>query len=406
VLFVDLDGFKQVNDTLGHGAGDELLQEVAARFTTVIRPSDTLARLGGDEFALLLEEADEPLAVGIAERFLELVSKATTIAGREVSLGASVGIVVHRGGRGESDELMRQADLAMYAAKQSGRGCHAVFHHDMIRDLGDHLGLEHEIRLGLQRHEFSVHYQPQISLESRKIVGVEALLRWHSPERGAVSPAQFIPVAEATGLILPLGEFVLREACKQAARWSHDGLVPETFVVWVNVSARQLTSAGIATLVRMVLAAAGLSPTRLGLEVTETTIVAESGAGDQAVADLQELHELGVGIAIDDFGTGFSSLTQLRRFPVDLIKIDRSFIQGIQHDPRDEAITTHTVNLAHAIGVLALAEGVESEAQLASIDALGCDLAQGYLFARPSPPGELAKRLSDQRDESNALAVA
>ena len=398
VLFVDLDGFKQVNDSLGHDAGDQLLQEVAARFSSAVRPADTLARLGGDEFAILLEDSHEVLAVTVAERLLERLSKAVRLAGREMSLGASVGIVLHEGGPGESEELMRHADLAMYAAKHAGRGRHAVFHHDMGRELGELLGLEHEIRLGLQRNEFAVHYQPQVSLGSRKIVGVEALLRWHSPSRGLVPPAQFIPVAEATGLIQPLGEYVLRESCRQAAHWTEQGLLPEQFVVWVNASAKQLSASGFGNLVRSALSASDLPAAHLGLEVTETAIVAEGAGGDRAIAELHALHALGVHIAIDDFGTGFSSLAQLRRFPVDLIKVDRSFVQGIENDAKDEAITTHTVNLAHAIGVLAIAEGVESDGQLASIVELGCDLAQGYLFAHPAPPDEVTQQLTDQRD--------
>ena len=397
VLFVDLDGFKQVNDTLGHDAGDQLLEEVSKRFGTAIRPSDTLARLGGDEFALLLEEADEPLSVTVAERLLERLSKEILLAGREMSLGASVGVVVHGGGTGKSEELMRHADLAMYAAKKGGRGRYAVFHHEMGREMGDLFGIEHELRLGLQRGEISVHYQPQISLENREIVGVEALLRWRSPTRGPVPPGQFIPIAESTGLIDPLGELVLREACDQAARWGQEGLLPETFVVWVNVSAKQLTAGGVGKLVRSALADAQIQPSQLGLEVTETAIVSEGSAGDRAMLELQELHDLGVRIAIDDFGTGFSSLAQLRRFPVDMIKVDRSFVQGIEHDARDEAITTHTVNLAHAIGVLALAEGVESTGQLASIDELGCDLAQGYLFAHPTAADEVTQQLAAQQ---------
>jgi EAL domain-containing protein (putative c-di-GMP-specific phosphodiesterase class I) len=249
----------------------------------------------------------------------------------------------------------------------------------------------------MQRNEFSVHYQPQISLGGREIVGVEALLRWQSPTRGAVSPSEFIPVAESTGLIQTLGEFVLRTACDQTALWSEEGLLPESFVVWVNVSAKQLTAGGVDKLVRSALASAKIPPARLGLEVTETAIVSEGAAGDRAVVELQELHALGVRIAIDDFGTGFSSLAQLRRFPVDMIKVDRSFVQGIEHDMRDEAITTHTVNLAHAIGVLAIAEGVESSGQLDSIHELGCDLAQGYLFAHPTAPDEVTRQLLDQQ---------
>jgi diguanylate cyclase (GGDEF)-like protein len=235
VLLVDLDGFKQVNDSLGHGAGDQLLQQVAGRFAEVTRPSDTLARLGGDEFALLIDDTTEEFAVGIAKRLLERLAEPTSIAGRELSIGASIGIVVHDGGPGDSEDLVRHADLAMYAAKEAGRGRYEVFRYEMAREFGELLGLEHELRLGLQRGEFSVHYQPEIALGSSAIAGVEALLRWHSPTRGEVPPARFIPVAEATGLILQLGEFALREACRQAAEWRREGLIGDRFVTWVNL---------------------------------------------------------------------------------------------------------------------------------------------------------------------------
>ena len=406
MLFVDLDGFKQVNDTLGHDAGDQLLEEVARRFDAAIRPSDTLARLGGDEFALLLDEADEPLSVIVAERLLERLSKEIVLAGREMSLGASVGVVVHNGGPGQSEELMRHADLAMYAAKKGGRGRYAVFHHEMGRELGDLFGIEHELRLGLQRGEFSVHYQPQISLESREIVGVEALLRWHSPTRGPVPPSQFIPVAESTGLIEPLGEFVLREACESDCALGRRRTCcpsPSSSGSTCPRSNSPPAESGSSFAARS--RPQRSSRAQLGLEVTETTIVAEGAAGDRAMLELQELHTQGVRIAIDDFGTGFSSLAQLRRFPVDMIKVDRSFVQGLEHDPRDEAITTHTVNLAHAIGVLALAEGVESVGQLTSIDELGCDLAQGYLFAHPTPADEVTRQLTDQQRTKASTAA-
>jgi len=406
VLFVDLDGFKHVNDTLGHDAGDRLLEEIARRFAATIRPSDTLARLGGDEFALLLDGADETLAVDVAERLLYRLATPVSVVGRELSVGASIGIVSHGGGPAASEKLMRHADVAMYAAKEGGGNRHAVFHEDMGRALGELIGLENEIRVGLERGEFSVDYQPQVSLGSRQIVSVEALLRWQSPARGLVPPTRFIPVAEVSGLIEPLGEFVLRESCLQAARWSQELLLDDGFVVWVNVSARQLAAGGFERLVRNALTAAEILPGRLGLEITETAIVADGDVGERAMAELRALHSQGVHLAIDDFGTGFSSLAQLRRFPVDLIKIDRAFVQGIEHDARDEAITTHTVNLAHAIGALALAEGVESEEQLTSIDVLGCDLAQGYLFAHPEPADEVTRRLSDQRRAAKRAAAA
>jgi EAL domain-containing protein (putative c-di-GMP-specific phosphodiesterase class I) len=253
----------------------------------------------------------------------------------------------------------------------------------MARQFGEMLGLEHELRLGLQRGEFEVHYQPEVALDSTRIVGVEALLRWDSPTLGSVPPTRFIPVAEATGMIFPLGEFVLGEACAQTAKWRDQGLLGDQFVTWVNVSGVQLSAGGVSDLVQRSLAAAGLPATSLGLEVTETAIV-EGVPGDRARAELQELHDEGVRIAIDDFGTGFSSLGQLRHFPIDMLKVDRSFVQGVEHDAKDAAITANLVSLAHALGVTAIAEGIESEGQLSELRAVGCDLAQGYLFARPA----------------------
>jgi diguanylate cyclase (GGDEF)-like protein/PAS domain S-box-containing protein len=408
VLLVDLDGFKQVNDSLGHDAGDQLLQAVAERFTETSRPSDTLARLGGDEFALLLDGAHETHAVGVARRLLVSLEEPIWVAGRELVVGASIGIALHAGGPGEGEELVRHADVAMYAAKEAGRGRYEVFRYDMARELGELLGLEHELRLGLQRGEFTLHYQPEVNLENGDIVGVEALLRWNSPRRGLVRPDRFIPVAEATGLILPLGEFVLREACSQTATWRREGVLPESFVTWVNLSGRQLAGAGIGSTVRKALTDADLPPRCLGLEVTETALVHEGAAWERSKVELQALHEDGVRIAIDDFGTGFSSLGQLRHFPVDMIKVDRSFIQGMEEETKDAAIAANLVTLAHALGVLAIAEGIESDGQLASLRGLGCDLAQGFLFARPMPASQLESLLTgsfgDLIEPSSAVA--
>jgi PAS domain S-box-containing protein len=346
VLLVDLDGFKQVNDSLGHGAGDELLEEVARRFAEVVRGNDTLARLGGDEFAVLID------------------------------------------GAGEQD-LIRHADVAMYAAKEAGRGRLEVFRLDMARELGELLGMEHELRRGLLRGEFSLHYQPEVDVDTRRVVGVEALLRWSSPTRGSVPPSQFIPIAEMTGVIVPLGEFALHEACAQAVRWEADGLIADDFVVWVNVSVKQLIVGGVVDAVERALGASGLSPSSLGLEVTETTIAVDGAAGERARTELQELHDRGVKIAIDDFGTGFSSLGHLRQFPVDMIKVDRSFAQGARHDARDAAITCNLASLAHALGLVAVAEGIESTEQLTAVRELGCDVVQGFLFTEPLPAEQI-----------------
>jgi len=393
LLLVDLDGFKQINDNFGHDVGDQLLLQVAARFEDVTRPSDTVARFGGDEFAVLVE-GGEQYAIALADRLLRRLSLPATVADRTLAFGASIGIVVDSGdGEAGREELIRRADIAMYAAKKAGRGRYEVFRGEMAREFGETLGLEYEIRLGLQHGEFSVHYQPEIEVVGGAIVGVEALLRWTSPTLGSVPPTEFIAAAEATGMIMQLGELALREACEQTALWERDGLLPERFVTWVNLSGTQLSAGGIDALVRKTLADTGVSPQRLGLEVTETAIVQGGSAGERARAELQALHQDGVSIAIDDFGTGFSSLGQLRSFPIDMIKVDRSFIQGAAHDLRDAAITANVVSLAHALGLVAMAEGIESEAQLASLRELGCDLAQGFLFARAVPPAELAELL-------------
>ena len=402
VLVVDLDGFKAVNDSLGHDAGDELLTAVARRFEEVLRPGDTIARFGGDEFGLLLDGADDSRAVEVARRLLARLSEPLDVAGRQLSLGASIGVALHPRDGEDGDELVRRADVAMYAAKEAGRGRVETFRHELARELGESLGIEHELRQALQRGEFRVHYQPEVDLATDEIVGVEALLRWTSPSRGPVPPSQFIPVAEATGLILPLGELVLREACRQTADWERRGLLPERFVTWVNVSPRQLAGSGMTALVRDALDAAVLEPDRLGLEVTETAIVAKGVASEHARAELQRLHDWGVRLAVDDFGTGFSSLGQLRHFPVDVIKVDRSFVQGIGVDPKDAAITANVVSLAHALGLVAIAEGIESADQAVSLRRLGCDLAQGYMFARPAPAADIEALLTDGRPLSEA----
>ena len=397
VLLLDLDGFKQVNDSLGHAIGDEVLRAVARRFATVTRPSDTLARLGGDEFALLTEDVDELRAGALAARLLDCLTEPVTASGRTLRLGASVGIVVHGSAHVDADDLLRRADVAMYAAKATGRNRFEFFRDEMGRHVGELLALEQDLRLGLERGELMVHYQPEIDLASDRIVGAEALVRWNSPERGMVAPGNFIPVAESSGLIAPLGEFVLREACRQVAQWRDECDLHPRFTMWVNVSGAQLSAGGVSELVQATLADHGLDPSMLGLEITESVIVEEGAAAERAQAELQLLHDRGVRVAIDDFGTGFSALGQLRRFPVDVLKVDRSFITGVHEEPKDAAITAGLINLAHALGLLAIAEGVESEEQLASIRELGCDLAQGFLLARPMEAARVRELLETEQ---------
>jgi diguanylate cyclase (GGDEF)-like protein/PAS domain S-box-containing protein len=404
VLLVDLDGFKQVNDSLGHDAGDQLLQRIAERFAAATRPGDTLARLGGDEFAVLLEDASQAMATEVAERLLDALSAPIEIAGRSLRLGASIGVVSADGAGADSDSLIRDADLAMYAAKEAGRGRFEVFRHEMARALGELLGLEHELRLGLDRGEFELHYQPLIDLVTNGYVGAEALVRWRSPTRGLVAAERFISVAESTGLIMQLGELVVRDAARQTAAWDAAGVLPPGFVTWVNVSGKQISAGGLERQVRRILTESGLAPARLGLEVTETAVVLEGRPGERARSELKNLHALGVRIAIDDFGTGFSSLGHLRRFPVDVLKVDRSFVQGVEHDAKDAAITANLASLAHALGLVAIAEGVESAGQLATVQELGCDHAQGFLFARPMPAASLGHLLAG--DEAGFAASA
>jgi diguanylate cyclase (GGDEF)-like protein/PAS domain S-box-containing protein len=405
VLLIDLDGFKQVNDSLGHDAGDKLLQEVGRRLAESIRTSDTVARFGGDEFAILLEDADERQAVRSGDRLLAVLREPASIAGRELALGASIGLVTVSGGSATGEEMIRDADIAMYTAKEGGRGRQEVFHHEMARELGELLGIEHELRQALERGELGVHYQPMVDLAGAGVVGIEALLRWRSPTRGNVPPARFIPIAERTGLIVDLGEFVLREACAQAAAWQRELSLPKPPVTWVNVSAKQL-AAGFNETVVGILDATGLPASCLGLEITESAIVESGISGDRARAELEVLHGLGVRIAIDDFGTGFSSLGQLRQFPIDVIKLDRSFVQGAESDSKDATITSNLISLAHALDVVAVAEGIESNAQLDALRHFGCDHAQGFLFAYPGPADEIGNLLVRPPIEPDETATA
>ena len=380
VLCVDLDRFKAVNDTLGHPIGDALLKGVAERLRACVRGSaDVVAQFGGDEFAILQTDLREPSdAEALAMRVIEAIGKPHYVDGNQISVGASVGIAMAPNDGLDSEHLLRVADLALYRAKQEGRNAYQFFEAEMDDRVRRRRALEFDLRGALAREELTLHYQPILDLGSDGIVGFEALLRWRSEKRGLVQPAEFIAIAEESGLIAPIGDWVMREACAVAAARS------DTARIAVNVSAVQLQSPQFALSVIRTLAASGLAPRRLELEITETTLLGES---DAMLGNLRQLREIGVRVALDDFGTGYSSLSYLRRFPFDTIKIDRSFVQEIES--RDTAAIVHAIiDLAARLRMSVTAEGVETEAQLKRLRMEGCNMAQGYLIGRPAEADE------------------
>ena len=391
VLFLDLDRFKAINDTLGHDAGDELLREVARRISGVLRPDDIVARLGGDEFVVVCPDAgDEERARALAQRVISAVEASPIRAGTaEVAVTASLGIALSAGAA-HPESLLRDADAAMYRAKELGRARLEVFDESMRLRGARRVVLAEELARGLEHNEIVVHYQPAIDLTTGAVVGVEALARWQHPEMGLLSPGEFIGLAEETGLIVGLGLAVLTAACTEAERW-HRQLGDEAPDVHVNLSARQLTTPNVARLVAGVLERTGLPATRLCLEVTESVLMEDAST---SVATLHSLSELGVSLAIDDFGTGYSSLSYLRRFPVDVLKVDQSFVSGLGPDAEDSAIVAAIVNLASTLDLRAIAEGVETLEQLERLGTLGCDAAQGYWFAQPVPADQLDELLT------------
>ncbi|HEX8962521.1 MAG TPA: EAL domain-containing protein, partial [Rhodocyclaceae bacterium] len=382
VLFLDLDRFKSVNDTLGHHIGDELLKHVADRLRGVVRAIDTVSRLGGDEFVIVLQEIAGPDdAVLVAEKIINALKPAVNIEGHQLSATPSIGISIFPEDGGDVYALMKNADTAMYHAKEQGRNNFQFFAPLMNSEAERFFTLEHRLRGALDSEQFRLHYQPLIDLHQRRVCGMEALLRWQDPDHGMIAPGEFIPVAEETGLILPLGIWVLREALQQNRRWQDAGhpAVP----VSVNLSPRQFRQADLVDIVRSVLAESGQPAELLELEITESTLMHDV---DETLAKLEALSAMGVRLAIDDFGTGYSSLAYLKRFPVDKLKIDQSFVRDLTDDKDDAAIVAAVVALARSLGVDVLAEGVERDAQLAVLANLGCTKFQGYYFSRPLAP--------------------
>jgi diguanylate cyclase (GGDEF)-like protein/PAS domain S-box-containing protein len=401
VLFIGVDRFKVVNDTLGHGAGDQLLQQLSERFKAVIRPTDTLARFGGDSFVVLRENTNEVEAVRVAQHLMDVLRPSVVLDDREVSVSVSIGVAVTDDSARPTDELLGDADAAMFLAKQRGRGRTEFFDRAMRSEAMARFNLEAELRQGLEREELRVWFQPVISISTGQISGVEALVRWAHPTRGLVPPAEFIPIAEDSGLIVPLGVQVLHGACQQVASWRAAGadLTDRSpladLTVAVNLSARQLVEPGIAELVAQILAESALDPGALCLEITESVNREDT---DAAAAALQRLHALGVRLAVDDFGTGYSSLLYLRHFPVQTLKLDRSFVHGIGRNPADTSIVRATIELAHALELDAVAEGVEREDQLHALRDMECDLGQGFLWAPPLPAVEMIDFLRSPPD--------
>jgi diguanylate cyclase (GGDEF)-like protein/PAS domain S-box-containing protein len=396
LLLVDLDDFKMVNDTLGHGAGDELIASVAERMSQQVRPSDTLARLGGDEFAVLVEDVDEIEAAALAERLLAAIRQPVRLGNRDFAGTASIGVATTKadGSTTDTGELLRDADLAMYSAKAAGRDRFAVFdptmYADILREADERSQLEH----ALAHDEFVVHYQPIVDLPSGRLTGVEALVRWRHPQRGLLGPNTFIPLAESTGLIVPLGRWVLRQACRQAVAWHQNLPGAEQLRVSVNLSPRQFQYAGLVGDVQEILVESGIDPRQVILEITESLLMQDT---DATITTLEQLRALGVQLAIDDFGTGYSSLSYLKRFPVNILKIDRSFVNGITTDPEDATLAEAVVQLGRALHLQTVAEGIETADQQAALRMLGCEYGQGYLFAKPAEPSVIEDLFAGSR---------
>ena len=392
VLFLDLDRFKWVNDSLGHQAGDQLLHVVTRRLTECLRPEDTVARFGGDEFVLLCEDVDESDACGLATRIAAAVAQPVNLSGQEVTPHTSIGIALSSTGRVAGavtpESLLRDADIAMYRAKEAGGDQWEIFDTALSTGIRVRLETETDLRRALERDELLLHYQPTIDLRSGTVIGVEALVRWAHPERGLLPPGLFVPVAEETGLIVPLGSTVMAMACREVGAWQLDEPALRDIVVGVNLSTRQLLDRGLIELVQEQLDVSGLEPSRLCIEITESVVL---GDVERAAAALRALKDLGVTIGLDDFGTGYSSLSYLQRLPIDVLKIDRSFVAGLGSsdaggDGADHALVASIIEMSHALDIRTIAEGIETEQQLRVLTRLGCDHAQGFYWSRPLPP--------------------
>ena len=392
VLFVDLDRFEAINDRFGHRSGDRVLVEVAARLEAAFRPTDTVARLDGDTFCVMCDSLDGELdVVGISDRVHQALVAPVRCDGIELKVTASVGIAVATGPEADPEQLLRDADAAMHQAKQAGPGTSRIYDAEMQARAEERRHLEADLAGALGRGEFALHYQPQVDLATGAIIGMEALVRWLRPGHGIVPPDAFIPVAESTGLIVALGTWVLEEACRQAASWNRALAEPDSLTIAVNLSGHQLEDRGLPALVADVLARTGLAPGLLNLEITETVLMGDTQAN---IEILRALKAVGVTLSVDDFGTGYSSLNYLKRFPVDELKIDRSFVMGLPEDREDGAIVAAVIALGHALGLTVVAEGIESAEQRELLRDAGCEVGQGFLISRPQPAQVVVRQLA------------
>lgn len=399
VLFIDLDRFKYVNDTLGHQQGDLLLKKVAERLNTCVRQADTVARLGGDEFTVLLEDVGRPdMLAGIAEKILSTLNESIDLEGHQAVVGCSIGLSVYPDDGSSAEQLLKHADTAMYYAKENGRNTYAFYSPELSRSSYEHFCLENELRTAIERQQFLLHYQPQLEVSSDGIFTVEALVRWQLKDGNLVPPDKFIPLAEETGLIIPMGEWILNSACAQARHWNKKGL---EIRVAVNISGIQIMRSGFVESVEKALETSGLPPRLLELEVTESYVMNHI---EGVVETLSQIRRLGVTLSIDDFGTGYSSLSYLKQLPVDVLKIDRSFISDIPQDTDDEKIASAIIAMAHNLSLRVVAEGVETAQQLQFLEQRGCDLAQGYYIARPMAADALEAFIRDKSRKVYAVS--
>jgi len=401
LMFVDLDRFKTVNDSFGRVIGDTLLKQVAQRLTACLRDTDTVARLGGDEFTIMLPDATNAQGVGeVAQRVLSEFARPFSDGEQELYVSASIGISLFPRDGSDPDELVKHADRAMYSAKDAGRNSYRYFTEDLNREVREKVMLESGLRRAIERGELRLLYQPKIDLASGKIIGAEALVRWQHPKLGLILPAKFIPVAEESGLIAPLGEWVLRTACAQWRSWQREIVAP---IMAINVSARQFHQRNLAEAVVSAMAESSVDPGHLEIELTESAIMHDVQA---SISTLQRLKSHGISISIDDFGTGYSSLSYLKRLPLDILKIDQSFVRDIDTDKNDAALVRTIIGLARNLGMKVLAEGVENFSQLSFLNAYGCNFGQGFLFGKPLAPEAFAELMQKQTGPEPELGAA